>query len=126
MRKSAKKALVLVVGVIVALILFAGCEEENRSDTKSSITRSRFIANENRQLKEQLVRRDRKIESLRNQLQECQKEKKYLEQDAQKDMADMIGLSYNILTEKSDKVKEENKKLKLEIKELKKQLKAKE
>lgn len=122
MRKSIQTGVFFAIGIVLVVMLAAGCEEQSLTSTR----KSKLIANENRQLKEQLVRRDRKIESLRNQFQECLKEKKYFEEDAQKKMEEMIGLSYNILTEKSEKVKEENKKLKLEIKELKKQLKAKE
>ena len=122
MRKSIQTAIVLTIGIVLVVMLATGCEEQSLTSTR----KSKLIANENRQLKEQLVRRDRKIESLRNQLQECLKEKKYLEEDTQKNMEEMIGRNYNILMEKTEKAEGEHKKLKLEIEELKKQLENKE
>ena len=126
MRKSAKKALVLVVGVIVAVMLFAGCEEENRSDTKTSTTRSRFIANENRQLKEKIKeskrQHKREIKRWENLLAKCQKEKKDLEELSSKGFDKYMENILGPLFDENAKLQEENKKLKAKIGQLKKEI----
>jgi len=127
MRKSAKKTLVLVVGVIVALTLFAGCEEENQSDTKASTTRSRFIANENRQLKEKIKelnrQHKREIERWENLLAKCQKEKKDLEELSSKGFDKYMENILGPLSDENTKLRVENENLKSQIKMLQAQIK---
>lgn len=126
MRKSAKKALVLVVGVIVALMLFAGCEEENQSDTKASTTRSRFIANENRQLKEKIkeLKQQHKRETKRweNLLAKCQKEKETIAELSAGGFKDFLDSALQKVPEELARLNEENQSLKAKIGQLKKEI----
>ena len=122
MSKSVQTTIVLTIGIVLVVILTTGCEEQSLTSTR----KSRLITTENRRLKEQLAQRDKEIEKQKKLLQQCLKEKKYFEEDAKKSMEEIIGLNYNILMEKTEKVEGENKKLKLEIEELKKQLENKE
>jgi len=57
MRKSVQTTLVLIIGIVFVIMFLTGCQEQSLSDTK----RSRLIADENRQLKQELSRRDREI-----------------------------------------------------------------
>ncbi len=123
MRKSTKKALLLAIGAIVAVTLFAGCQEENQSDAESSITRSKLIAAENRQLRKDVT-------TLKKLLDKCLEEKKALGTKAGKALEEMMGHVLIGVTEENAELREENQSLKSQIKmlqaqiaQLKKQLK---
>jgi len=71
-RKMGSPQITVAFVVCVAfIILIAGCEGENLSDTKSNIEKSRLIAIENIQLKEQLEQRDKEIERQKELLEKC-------------------------------------------------------
>ncbi len=103
MKRWTQKAVILAVGVVI--MLTAGCEKEKP------------LANENRQLKEQLEQRDKEIEKQKELLVKYQQEKK--------DWAEQIPESIKVPTENTLKyleeigrLVEENAKLKTRIEQL--------
>lgn len=122
MSKSAGKVLILAVGVIVAVTLFLGCEEKNLSDTESSTTKSRFIANENRQLKEKIRelerRHKRQIKRREELLAKCRKEKKAIEEMSAEDVKGLLDSALKKVPEDIARLNEENQNLKWRIEEL--------
>ena len=127
MRKSAKKALILMVGVIMAVTLFLGCEEENVSDTKSSATRSKFIAAENRRLRNKIesLKQEHEKELKRQEklLAKCLRQREALAEQGIKDLME-TALMDNALKDAPEemvKLYEENKSLKLQIDKLQKE-----
>jgi len=71
-----RKEFILAVGICLIAMLFAGCEEQNLATVK----KSKLIAYENRQLKEQRAQQEKKIEE-----QTARQEKKIQEQVAQQE-----------------------------------------
>ncbi len=127
MRKSTKKALLLAIGAIVAVTLFAGCQEENQSDAESSITRSKLIAAQNIQLKKQIERQkylhDKEIRKQKELLDKCLEEKKALGIQAGKALLEeMMGHVLTGVTEENAELREENQSLKSQIKMLQAQI----
>lgn len=135
MRKSTKKALLLAIGAIVAVTLFAGCQEEKQSDAESSITRSKLIAAENRQLRKDITKlkelHKKEIKRQEKLLDKCLQEKKALGTQASKALLEeMMSHVLTGVTEENAELREENESLKSQIKmlqaqiaQLKKQLK---
>lgn len=128
MKKTVLKAFVLAAGV-VAIVLIAGCEEQQLSSTKMA----RIVAAENIQLKKQLQQRDSEIEKLKEQhdnelrkqeelLAKCRKEKKALEEQLAGKFEDQINEFFKTVAEESEKLDEENRKLKAQIEKLKTKL----
>ncbi|MHC4395972.1 MAG: hypothetical protein ACYS1A_10000 [Planctomycetota bacterium] len=122
MRKSVQTALILAIGIVFVVMLIAGCEEQSLSNTK----KSRLIANENRQLKQQLARRDREIEKQKGLLAKCLVEKKNLLGLSDEKIENMMGGAFGNISKQNVELQQENKKLKAQIEELKNQLKDKE
>lgn len=116
MKRSAQKAVVLAVGIAVMLI--AGCEEPNLSNTR----KSRLIADENRQLKGKLEQRDREIEKQKKLVEKCTQEKKDSEKQIHKSYQDLIDDSFKDFEELT-RVREENKDLKSLVEQLRKEIK---
>jgi len=126
MRKSAQKALVLAIGVVVAVTLVAGCDEENRTNAKTDITKSRLVAVENRQLKKEIKqlkeRHKKEIKHQERLLAKCQREKENIAELSGKGIKDLMDAALNDAAEQNSKLRRENEKLKNEIAQLKKQL----
>ena len=126
MIKSTKKALLLAIGAIVAVTLFAGCQEENQSDAESSTTRSKLIAAENRQLRKDVttLKKLHKGEIKRQEklLEKCLEEKKALGIQAGKALEEMMGHLLTGVTEENAELREENQSLKSQIKMLQAQI----
>ena len=121
MKGLAHKTLIVAVGFMFGFMLIAGCEEEenNASASTSDAKRSRLIAIENAQLKQQIeemkIARAKEIKRQKELLGRCEKEKAAREEMSSKGveeyMKDLIG-----------PLAEENQKLKEEINTLKAQL----
>ena len=122
MESPAQKVVILTIGVVIMLI--AGCSEQEMS--KSDVKRSRLIAIENRQLKEQLEQRGKQIEEQKELLAKCLQEKKALEEYPQKDtrawldslLEGVVRQNRNLTREKNS-LKEQVEQLKKEVEELK-------
>jgi len=121
MRKSVQKTLVLTMGIVFVIMLLAGCRERGLSDTK----KSRLIADENRQLKEQLTRRDREIEKQKELVAKCLEEKRKLESLSVTQIENLMGGAFENISRENAELREENQKLRAQIEELKKQLEEK-
>ncbi|MHC4727193.1 MAG: hypothetical protein ACYS17_08160 [Planctomycetota bacterium] len=143
MKESVHKTLVLAVSIIFSIVLFAGCEEEEKiSDTKldakpdatldtpPNAKRSRLIAIENAQLKARIE----KLKDLHTREMESQKNLHNREKNRQKQLLDNCLRDKGILQEMSEKgvenymqkvlgpIVDENAKLQEEIKTLKAQI----
>ena len=123
MRKSTKKALLLAIGAIVAVTLFAGCQEENQSDTESSIPRSKLIAAKNRQLRKDITNLKKlhkgEIKRQEKLLEKCLEEKKALGTQASKALLEgMMGHVLTGVTEENAELHQENDRLKRRIAQL--------
>ncbi len=102
-----KKLLLLsTVFIVLALFLsaFTGCQEENLTDIK----KARFIGNENRKLKAQLLQCQAEIEK-------CLQEKLVLRQERQKKIADVM----NFFIEQKRRLDAQNEQLRQQLEELK-------
>jgi hypothetical protein len=139
MRESAYKTLFLTVGIIFSIMLFAGCEEEEKitdtmNDTPPDVKRSRLIAVENEQLKAQIeklkvlhTREMEKQESLHNKekgemqqrLDTCLQEKKILDEMSKKGIENYMQDILGPVSEENAKLQEEIKTLKAQIEKLK-------
>ena len=112
MKKLPAKTHLLAVGIVLVIMSTIGCEEQNLSNTK----KSRLIATENIQLKEQLTTRDMEIEHQKKLLGKCLQEKTALQQKTQKELEAKVN---DVLVD----VIEENAKLRQKIMDLKSQTK---
>ena len=127
MKGPAPKTLVLAVGIVVGIMLIAGCEEEeNLSDTKPNTKRSRLIAVENTQLKNQIEKLKNlhagEIERQKKQLDKCLQQKKTLQEMSRKGVENYIEDILGPLAEENAKLHEEIKTLKAQIEKLKTEL----
>lgn len=91
------KTIFLTVGILFVIIMIAGCEEQNLSDTNLSPKKTRIIAVENMRLKEQLQKRDVIIENQKaqfakqkEQLKKCKDENKALKTTSHKEIESLI------------------------------------
>ncbi len=128
MKRPVPKTLVLAVGIIVGFMLITGCEEEeNLSDTQSDTTpnskRSRLIAIENVQLKEQIEKLKNlhagEMERQKNLLDKCLREKEALEEISSKGVDNYMQNILGPLSEENTKLQEEITTLKAQIEKLK-------
>jgi predicted nucleic acid-binding Zn-ribbon protein len=105
MGNTCQKASILVV-LIIVIISIAGCEQQEFSNTK----KFRIIADENRQLKEQL-------EQCHRQIEQCHQEKFDLNEKAQEEVkvVEDIALGY---FEEIRILREQNQKLSAEIEQI--------
>ena len=119
MKEITRKKVVLVVGIVFVIMLVAGCEEQNISNTKSNTKKSRLVAAENGQLKKQLEQRDREIEKQKGLLNKCLKEKKVLEDKTEQGIKKQVKDILAILIEENVKLRKEIDRLKKDIEGLK-------
>ena len=126
MKESARKALVMAIGVAVMLI--AGCGEKE----PPSVKKSRTIAAENIELRKQLDNRSKEIERLREQhdkgikkqeelLAECQREIETWKKKSKQNIRRQAESVVDRLMEEIAKLRGENEKLKAQIEELQKE-----
>ena len=104
-----KSVLVFVVVFVLSLILNAGCQEEEQN--LSNDKRSRLIAAENLELKQELEKCRTELKKQKQLFQSSQKEEK-------KQSQDILVQAMNL----NSKLRKENKELKAQLNELKKQL----
>lgn len=132
MKRPVPKTLVLAVGIIVGFMLIAGCkkEEENLSDTKPdaepNTKRSRLIAIENVQLKEQIEKLKNlhtgEMEEQKKLLDNCLREKGTLEEMSKQGIDNYMQNILGPLSDENVKLHEEIKTLKAQIEKLKTEL----
>ncbi len=126
MKKPARKALVMAIGVAVMLI--AGCGEKE----PPSVKKSRTIAAENIELRKQLDNRGKEVEKLREQhgkeiktqeklLVECQREIETWKKKSKQNIRRQAKSVGDRLMEEIEKLRGENEKLKAQIEELQKE-----
>jgi len=126
MKESAPKILVVAVGIVFGIMLFAGCEEEEKSssNTTSDAKRSRLIAIENQQLKQQIEElkktHAKEIKRQKELLGKCEREKKTFEKMSSKGVDSYMNDLLKPLAEENAKLHEEIKTLKAQIEKLKK------
>ena len=108
MARSVSKTLVVAVSIVVGMMLIAGCEDEEKIsetkpdvklDTHPSAKRSRLIAIENAQLKEQIKR----LKDSHTREMEKQKNLHTKEKNKQKKLLDNCLRDKGILQEMSKK-----------------------
>jgi outer membrane murein-binding lipoprotein Lpp len=131
-----RQEVILAVGSCLIAVLIAGCEEQNLSTVK----KSRLIAYENRQLKEQLAQQEKKIEDQlaqqkkeikeqvaqrekqieeRNKLlEECQQRRKILEERFEGEVNTRINEKMAIFIQASEQMRQENDEFKAQVAEL--------
>jgi regulator of replication initiation timing len=120
MKRPVEKALALAVGVIV--ILVAGCGPQE----PPSVKKSRAIAAENMQLREQLEQRSKEIEGLKElhgkemkeqqeALAKCLEEKESWKAKSQQNIREQVKGVLDAVMEENSKLREENEKLKAQI-----------
>jgi len=130
MERMLNKGFVLTVGI--AMVLIAGCGEQQLPSEK----KSRLIAVENAELKREIAQRDLNIESLKSrhtrelkqleqQLAECRKRIEDCKEDLHGKIEKRIDGVFEDMMEESAKVQAENKMLKAEIAELRTKLEEK-
>ena len=125
MKESAPKMLVAAVGIVFGIMLFAGCEEEeqNSSNTTPDAKRSRLIAIENRQLKQQIEElkktHAKEIKRQKELLGKCEREKKTLEELSSKGVDSYMKDILGPIAEENAKLHEEIETLKAQIEKLK-------
>ena len=117
MRKSVSTVCAFAVCMLI-LAVSMGCEENNLPDAK----KSRLIAVENMQLKEQIKQRDAEIEKQKQLLAECEAEKNKLHQLKQEHVGQLMGTALAGFSEENQQLKRENESLKAQVEALKKEL----
>ena len=126
MKKPARKALFMAIGVAVMLI--AGCGEKE----PPSVKKSRTIAAENIELRKQSDNRSKNIEKLREQhdkeikkqeklLAECRREIETWKKKSKQNIRRQAESVVDRLMEEIAKLRGENEKLKAQIEELQKE-----
>ena len=147
MARSVSKAIVLAVGIVFGLMLIAGCEEEEKipdtkTDAQLDITpdakRSRLIAVENVQLKQQIEKlkemhagelqrqkklNDKEIQKQQRELENCLQAKGAMEEISKKGVETYMQNILGPLTDENAKLQEENKDLRHKLRSLKQSLK---
>ncbi len=146
MKESGHKTLVLAVGIIISILLIAGCEEEEKisdtmpdtiPDTQPNIKRSRLIAVENAQLTKQIEKltvlhasqmerqknlHSKEKSSLQKRLDNCLRVQKDLEELSKKGVENYMQNILGPLADENTKQQEEIKTLKAQIEKLKTEL----
>lgn len=127
MKRSARKAFVLAIGIVV--ILIAGCTEQEQSSPK----KDRTIAAENMALKKKVELRGREIQELKKQHEEemkkqeealakCIEEKEVLKKKSQQNIREQVKGVLDAVIVDNTKLRQENERLKAQIEELKTKL----
>jgi peptidoglycan hydrolase CwlO-like protein len=106
MKRAMWKAPILAV-VVFAIMSATGCEGQNAHNIK----RSRLIANENRQLKDQL-------EQIEKRLEKCQQEKKAMQERA----GEEASTPTEFVIGENQRLTKENEELKAQIEQLEEEL----
>ena len=119
MKSSGQKA-VLAVAVVFAVVLIAGCGEENDSDTKSDIRKHRLIAAENIQFKKDLEQCEAEIGRQKELLGKCLEEKADLQEELSSAVGDIMDTILGDVIEENKTLRNENERLKAQIEKLKK------
>ena len=120
------KASVFVVVFTILLIASCGPKEP------PSVKQSRAIAAENIEIKKQLERRDREIETLKEQYEkeikkqkklfaDCQQEKEDWKNKARQNIRNQVEPVLDAVVDETAKLREENTKLKAQIEQLQKE-----
>lgn len=142
MARTVSKTLVLAIGIVLGAMLFAGCEEEEKIsdtklDTQPSAKRSRLIAVENAQLKQQIeklnIQHASEMESQKNlltkendrqkkQLDNCMRVKGSMEEMSKKGLENYMQDILGPLSDENTKLQEEIKTLKARIEKLETEL----
>ena len=138
MGKLFQKPLVLSAGIVVLITLIPGCQEENISDTKSSVPRTMLLATRNRELKKEIngLKKQHKneINAWEKRLAKCQRDRQALAKLSAKDFRKDLDALRNTAKETAklvdeslksqvEELQKENEDLKRVIAQLKKQLK---
>lgn len=140
MRKPARKALIIVAGIV--LMHIAGCQEA-QTETPGT-KKNRLIAAQNIELKKQVAQRDKQMEDLKarqgkqieglneqhakqlkgeqKKVEDCQRQAQGCEEQLGKKMDETVGEVLTSALEEGAKVREENEALKAQIAELKTKL----
>lgn len=142
MTRTVSKMLVLTVGIVLVTMLVTGCEEEQKiSETQPDLTpdakRSRLIAVENAQLKQQIEKlkqmhtgelqrqkelNDKEMQRQQKKLDSCLQAKAAMDEISKKGVESYMQDIVGPLTEENAKLQEENKTLKAQIEKLKTEL----
>jgi len=126
MGKPRQKTLVLAVGVVVAIMFIASCEEEqNLTDTKLATKKSRLVAVENMQLKKQIEQQERMhanaMKKQKELLNKCLQDKKALEEVSAQTVRNLMDDVLANIIEENAKLQKENEALKAQIEQLEKE-----
>lgn len=100
--------------IIAAVTITAGCQQQDSSDTK----KSRFIADENRQLKQQLEIKNQQIEHQKALLDKCAEDKTGLARQLESKNDALVNDVIKMFDEGTKQLQQENEKLKERIKSL--------
>jgi len=111
-----KWASACATGIVLAFLV-AGCQEEQTSI--DVVRKHRLISAENKQLEARIDRQDKKIESLKESLAKCQKDRDKWKETATKTIQENVRGILGHAMEESVKLREENTKLKAQIEQLK-------
>jgi len=142
MTSSVSKTFILAVGIILGAMLFAGCEEEEKIsdiklDTLPDAKRSRLIAVENVQLKQQIEKlkemhaveiegikelNDKEKQRQKKLLDECVQEKSGVEEVSKKGVESYMQDFLGPVADENIKLQEDIKTLKAQIEQLKAEL----
>jgi gas vesicle protein len=125
MKRTVQNAVILAIGAIFVISLFAGCQEQQATDAK----KGRLVAAENIGLKKELDRRDREIERLKGLhskeikrqeelVAKCLEEKKLWQDKADENIKAQVGEVSTVVLEQNSKLREENENLKAQIEKL--------
>lgn len=128
MKESLKKIFILAIGL--AIMIGAGCQEKGRLTVK----KSRIIAAENIQLKDQLKQRELEIKRLKKQLEDevkhqkellakCLKQKEVLQNQLQQKIKEQLDDVLTAVIDKNTELREENESLRSEMEQLKAKIK---
>jgi hypothetical protein len=116
MKKPARKTFPSAVGIIVAVMLIAGCQEQNLSDETPSEKMSRLIAAENidlkKQIEEQNVAHAKEMQKQQNVLDGCLADKKALEKRTKKEIERQVNEVVSVVIAKNGELRQENQELK--------------
>lgn len=139
MRKGFEKALILSLSIAVVLLITAGCQEQSTTTQKATIKvadnagkpvvvmtevkqtsdkMGKMLAAGNIDLKQQVTTKDKEIERLKQELNNCQVEKAAAGKNGDKDLS-ALGEEVVKAFEANTKLHEENDNLKKQIGELK-------
>ena len=129
MKRTVQNAVVLAIGAIFVISLFAGCQEQQATDAK----KGRLVAAENIGLKKELDRRDREIERLKGLhskeikrqeelVAKCQEEKGLLQKRVDENIKAQVSEVLAAVVEENSKLHGELEGLKTQVQKLQTEL----